>query len=88
MLFGTPITMINGGINPVRMVILYPNKAMMPIDQMTPISTTSKEKNTTWNDLKNINRIRPVTNKARIINKISSLATLFDMAVLIYGIPE
>ena len=35
-----PITIINGGINPLNIVILYPNNAIVPNDQITPTATT------------------------------------------------
>ena len=38
--FGTPITIINGGINAVKTVISYPNNPIKPKAHVTPIVTT------------------------------------------------
>jgi len=37
---GTPITIINGGINAVKTVISYPNNPIKPKAHVTPIVTT------------------------------------------------
>ena len=38
--FGTPITMSNGGINPIKEVILYPRKFNVALESRTPNATT------------------------------------------------
>ena len=43
MQFGIPITIISGGINAVKIVILNPNSTRVPIAQTTPTPTTSIE---------------------------------------------
>jgi hypothetical protein len=40
MQFGTPITIISGGIKAIRIESLYPTNAMLPIDQTTDTKTT------------------------------------------------
>jgi hypothetical protein len=40
MQFGTPITIINGGIKAMRIESLYPTNAMLPMAQTTEIKTT------------------------------------------------
>jgi hypothetical protein len=61
---------------------------MTPIDQTTPIITTTKEIKTTLNDLKNKNNKIEVTIRASKTNKPNSDFTLNIVTDLMKGRPE
>ena len=52
-----PITTINGGINAVNKVMLYPKIYMVPTLKITPINTTANDKTVALMDLKNTNNM-------------------------------
>ena len=52
-----PITTTSGGVNAVRIVILYPNKNKRPTLHITPIITTSKERTVLLKERKKTNNI-------------------------------
>ena len=56
--FGTPITIIKGGIKAVSTVISYPNHPSIPKAHITPIATTIREMNVARKDRKNKKKIR------------------------------
>ncbi len=71
--FGTPITIIKGGIKADNTVISYPNQPIKPKAQVTPIITNKSVINVALNDLKKKKKITAVINKApKTNNKISS----------------
>ena len=61
---------------------------MIPMDQITPTITTTKEIITTLKDLKNRNKRAEVTNRANSTNNVSSDLTIVIMYDLINGSPE
>ena len=61
---------------------------MIPMDQITPTITTTKEIITTLKDLKNRNKRAEVTNRANRTNNVSSDLTIVIMYDLINGSPE
>ena len=67
MQFGTPITIISGGINEVNMLIPCPHIAMIPSEKVTPRRTTKKEIAVALTLLRNKKKITIVTNKVRLI---------------------
>ena len=62
--FGTPITIIKGGIKAVSTVISYPNHPSIPKAHITPIATTIREMNVARKDRKNKKKIRVVIRAA------------------------
>ena len=73
---GMPITIISGGIKPVKSVISKSNNDKTPSDQTTPILTTSMEYIITLNERKNKYKISEVTKIESNKNNSTSSATL------------
>ena len=74
MQFGTPITMINGGIKAVKTVISYSKKPRIPRAHITPVTTTLKVIIVALYDLKKKKNMHIVTTIAIITNfPISSM---------------
>ena len=88
MVFGTPITTINEGIIPEIMVILYPNKTIIPSEETIPINTTIKAKNIILKLRKKAYRINIVTKRARVTKMPNSFVICAVISVRINGIPD
>ena len=86
--FGTPITMIIGGISAVRTVISYPNNPIIPNAHITPITTMDMEMKVARYDLKKKKKISVVTSVAATTNKPISSKIILAFMVRIYGIPD
>ena len=83
-----PITIIKGGISPIKTVISKPNKPIVPKDHVTAMTTTTMEIRTTLNDLKKKKSKDEVTIMASKTNNNSSDFTLFIVTERINGKPE
>jgi len=69
MLFSMPMMISRGGIIPVRMVILYPKRAIMPMDQITWISTIHTGITTAFTERKKRYRKITQTRRARKLKR-------------------
>ncbi len=85
---GMPITMINGGINAVSIVISYPNQPRIPNAHMTPMITTNMEIKVARKDRKKRKKIMDVSNMAEMTKTPISSTIFWALSVLIYGIPD
>ena len=88
MVFGMPITIINGGNIPLIIVISYPNSAIIAIVQTTPTTTISTAQSVVLMLLKNIINISATITNDNIANTISSSLTINIVLLLMCGKPE
>ena len=87
MQFGTPMTIIKGGIKLMIRFTGKSNKAMVPNDQMTPVPTTIKLTPVTNGFRKNTRRSNIVTSKAAPMNQPISFLTLLVIWTRMNGSP-
>src|SRR5260221_4985659 len=87
MQLGIPITTINGGINAVKILILYPNRCIVPRLNSTPMITTVNDNNIELNERKKSNRINADKIIDTIRNHRISPDILIESSVLINGSP-
>ena len=83
MKLGKPITIINGGISPVRIVISYPNQPIVPKEKTTAIATTATAIRVAEYDLKNRKKIKAVINIAKYTKLLTSLIIVCELKVRI-----
>tara|TARA_B110000008_G_scaffold90663_1_gene92892 strand:- start:3 stop:269 length:267 start_codon:yes stop_codon:yes gene_type:complete len=88
MQLGIPITINTGGTRAIKIEISYPNKAILPKERITPITTTIIDEIAALNDLKKKYKINAVIIKVNKINIEISFFTFIESTVLIYGKPE
>ena len=87
MQFGTPITIMSGGISAIMIVMLKLSAPIVPIDHTTAIATTRLQINTTRKDRKK-KYIRSEVIKSSSAMKIYiSLSTRLPITTRIWGIP-
>ena len=81
--FGTPITIIKGGISAVKTVISNSSRPSIPKAHITPVTTTLRVINVARYDLKKKKNINIVTNMAIITNFPISSIMFWAFMVLI-----
>ena len=85
--FGTPITIINGGINAIIIERLNPHKPILPKAQITEINTTTLHCKTTLNERKNIYNRREEASIDNAKKMYISLTILFPTTTRMCGNP-
>ena len=83
MAFGTPITIIKGGISAVNIEISYLNKPIKPKAHITPILTTTIVIKVALKDLKKKKKIKAVIPSAKPKNCTISLLIFIEFMVRI-----